>query len=88
MSIQAVKSFQTSDKKLHPNRVEALKHEYGIELRGLIQSGVSNPSGHYTIDQLVNLLKNQGNLIIKRMAINQKMINRAAGQMKKTEKVV
>ena len=36
--IKQIKSFQTSDGALHPDKIKALTHEFKLELRGLFQS--------------------------------------------------
>lgn len=38
MPITQVRSYQTSDEKLHASRAEALTHQLSIDVRGIIQS--------------------------------------------------
>ena len=75
--IKSVPSFRTSDGMLHANRYEALKHEYSLELKGLIQAVEKNVEGHYTIGQVANILAKNSSLIIERMKYYNNQINRA-----------
>lgn len=56
--MKQVKSFQTSDSKLFTDKVAALKHEFGLEIRGLIQTGNNFPQNKdcYTASQIADIL--------------------------------
>jgi hypothetical protein len=38
-----VSAFETSDGKIYTDKVAALKNEFGLEIRGLIQTGYNFP---------------------------------------------
>jgi hypothetical protein len=42
--IKETKSFKTSDGMLHSDKVSALHREFGLEIRGIIQSVTKSPS--------------------------------------------
>jgi hypothetical protein len=65
MNIQPVKSFKTSDSRIFEDKGEAIKHEYSVSLRGLIQRNSGNRiSDSYTAAQIAEILvKNVDELI-------------------------
>ena len=54
--MQTVKTFKTSDGELHEDKVEALQHEFSIELRGLVQSRHSPHKTSFSPSEIASFL--------------------------------
>ncbi len=56
--ITKVQSYQTSDGKLHTDKVEALNHDLKIQLRGFVQTNTVG-AGNLSTTEVAALLANQ-----------------------------
>ncbi len=81
MNIEQVPSYKTSDGVLHSSKHDAIKHEYRLELRGLIQAGSQtslNKNDNFTATQVAALIANNSILMVKVMQKFNKAISKSA----------
>lgn len=81
--MQRVTAFKTSDGKVHSEELDALQHEFGIELRGIVQRNTTLPLRSETVNlgEMVNVITT--NRLKVRDLIN-KYNQRMNGCMKRT----
>jgi len=74
-TIKQVASFKTSDGMLHGNRELALRHEYTIQIRAILQGNTRNPTFNPT--EVANIIKAHSAELIKTIRYFENGISRA-----------
>lgn len=79
-SLSQVQSFQTSDGKLHTDKVAALTHQAQIDLRGMIQSRtvMGGPAAQMTPTQFAEFVISRSEDVAKLLKEYREKMRRAA----------
>lgn len=54
--MKQVKSFQCEDGRLFTDKVAALKHDFGLEVKGFIQTKIGGNNSNYTASQIADVI--------------------------------
>ncbi len=77
MALKTVPSFQTSDKSLFTDKLLALTHEQGLELRGIIQAKHTGNSNTILISDAARIIAANGPAIAEILSKYKTAIGRA-----------
>lgn len=75
--ITQTKSFKTSDNQLFQDKIEALTHEFKIEIRGILQGNSLSRADNFTSTQVADLIVKNSNQFTKTIQKYREAIRRA-----------